>query len=265
MIDLKGFEEYLHENELSPSTVNLYMATLKKFSEKYDSTEKKFMIDFKSEMFSVYSPKTVNLRLSALRTYCEYKNIPCTINAVKMQKISHIENVITVAQYRKLIDSLEQDGQVRWIANIKIISMTGARISEALRITKADVLRGYATMFTKRKIRTIQIPQSLTDELQAYLKPFHDDETVIRNKNNQPMDRNSYYNALQKFSRYGIPKEVLHPHSLRHFFAIEFIRRNPNVSLLADILGHSTVNTTMIYLRMSQEGQKRAVDEAVDW
>ena len=120
-------------------------------------------------------------------------------------------------------------------------------------------------MFTKRKIRTIQIPQSLTDELQAYLKSFRDDETVIRNKNNQPMDRNSYYNALQKFSRYGIPKEVLHPHSLRHFFAIEFIRRNPNVSLLADILGHSTVNTTMIYLRMSQEGQKRAVDEAVDW
>lgn len=79
------------------------------------------------------------------------------------------------------------------------------------------------------------------------------------------MDRKSYANVLKSFSRYGIPKEVLHPHSFRHFFAIEFLRRNQNVSLLADLLGHSTVNTTMIYLRMSQEQQKRMIDDAVVW
>ena len=64
---------------------------------------------------------------------------------------------------------------------------------------------------------------------------------------------------------YGIPLEVMHPHSFRHFFAIEFLKRNNNISLLADILGHSNVNMTQIYLRQSQTQQKDAVDEAVNW
>ena len=263
--DIQGFRVYLTELELSPATISLYTGTVTNYSQEYSRFDKASLIGFKDDLMKRYSPRTVSLRLSAMRAYCEYAGIPCSINQVKIQKVSHIENIITAGQYRHLMSCLEKDSLLRWIVNIKMISMTGARISEALRMTKADVLRGSAEMQTKGKIRTIQIPQKLTDELMEYIQPFPETDTVIRSRNGRPMDRKSYANVLKSFSRYGIPKEVLHPHSFRHFFAIEFLRRNQNVSLLADLLGHSTVNTTMIYLRMSQEQQKRMIDDAVVW
>ena len=71
---------------------------------------------------------------------------------------------------------------------------------------------------------------------------------------------------LLKFSeRYNIPRNVCHPHSFRHRFAINFLKNNNDISLLADLLGHSGVNTTMIYLRKSKEEQRTAIDSAVNW
>lgn len=265
MIDVKGFEKYLRGEELSEATIETYIRTAEQFSESCGDPDRESLLLYKTEILEKYSPKTVNLRLSAMRTYCDFAGIPCRINQVKIQKVSHIENIITAGQYRNLMTALENDSMLRWIVNIKMISMTGARISEALRITKADVLRGSAVMYTKGKVRTIQIPQKLTDELIDYMKPMQDSDTVIQSRCGKPLDRRSYANVLRSFSRYGIPKEVLHPHSFRHFFAIEFLRRNQNIALLADLLGHSTVTTTMIYLRMSQEQQKRMIDNAVDW
>ena len=65
--------------------------------------------------------------------------------------------------------------------------------------------------------------------------------------------------------KYNIPLEVMHPHSFRHFFAISFLERNKDIALLADLMGHSGVNTTMIYLRKSSEQQRREIDKAVNW
>ena len=64
---------------------------------------------------------------------------------------------------------------------------------------------------------------------------------------------------------YGIPPDHAHPHSFRHLFAIEFLKRNPNIALLSDLLGHSSVQTTSIYLRLSHEQQQEAVNQAVTW
>lgn len=262
--NIDGFGEWLAESEVAESTANQYISTVTSFLDSYGAT-KADMLAYKAKLLNTCSARTVNVRLAAIQKYCEYAGISCTVRRVKIQRVTHIENVITAEQYAKLIQALEQDGSERWIFNIKLISMTGARISEALRITKADILRGYAVMFTKGKIRTIQIPQGFKEEISEYIQNLKNDDSVIRNRNGSPMSRQSYANTLKTFSRYGIPREVLHPHSFRHFFAVQFLKRNNNISLLADLLGHSGVATTQIYLRMSQEQQKRAIDEAVDW
>ena len=261
---IESFSEWLTENELSESTVRQYTATVNSFLNSYGMT-KQDMLAYKSRLLRSCSARTVNVKLAAVQKYFEFADIACSVKRVKIQKASHIENVITAEQYRKLIHGLEQDGLERWIFNIKLISMTGARISEVLRITKADIVRGYAVMFTKGKIRTIQIPQAIGEEFADYMDNMQDTDKAVQNRNGLPMSRQSFANVLRSFSRYGIPREVLHPHSFRHFFAVEFLKRNNNIALLADLLGHSTVNTTMIYLRMSQEQQKRAVDAFVDW
>ena len=76
----------------------------------------------------------------------------------------------------------------------------------------------------------------------------------------------SFRNSLNRLGvRYGIPKEVLHPHSFRHYFALEFLKENPDIALLADILGHRSIDMTRIYLRRSKEQLKDAVNKVVKW
>ena len=74
-----------------------------------------------------------------------------------------------------------------------------------------------------------------------------------------------YNDNFQNYKKYGIPKEVAHPHSFRHLFAIEFLKNNNNIALLADLLGHESVDTTAIYLRLSAQEQKKQFNMAMDW
>ena len=85
-------------------------------------------------------------------------------------------------------------------------------------------------------------------------------------KGTKPITEGGFRSSLKTLgSRYGIPPEVMHPHSFRHRFAIEFLKRKNDIALLADLLGHSRIDMTRIYLRQSQETPKDAVNEAVDW
>ena len=149
---------------------------------------------------------------------------------------------------------------------VKVLAKTGARISEALKFTKADLLKGSVTMPTKGKVRTIYFPDSLVKELMPYLTKMNERDSIFQNQYGKPITSRGVSGELKKYAvKYGIPRENVHPHAFRHFFAIQFLKRNNNISLLADILGHSGVNTTMIYLRMSQKQQKTELDEAVNW
>lgn len=99
-----------------------------------------------------------------------------------------------------------------------------------------------------------------------YLDSIEDRDVVMMNHKGKPLTSRGVSERLQEFAKkYDIPKEVMHPHSFRHFFAMEFLKRNNNISFLADLLGHGSVNITQIYLRQSQEEQKSAIDKAVDW
>ena len=74
------------------------------------------------------------------------------------------------------------------------------------------------------------------------------------------------YQQTKKYGRrYGIREEVLHPHSFRHMFAVQFLEKNKNLALLADLMGHENINTTAIYLRLSAEEQKKQIDKTVNW
>ena len=91
-------------------------------------------------------------------------------------------------------------------------------------------------------------------------------DLVFRNAYGQPITQSGFNASLHWYAeKYGIPKEVMHAHSFRHFYAIEFLKRRNDIALLADLLGHKSINITQIYLRQSQEQQRDAVDTGVDW
>ena len=266
MIDVDGFREKLYGDELSESTIRSYVYAVQQYAARYDSISKPDLIAYKQDLIRRYKPATVNLRIMALHAYCRYYDIPMRVKTVKLQRQTHAENVITQEQHDLLIRRLRADGLDHWAANILLLSMTGMRISEAVRVKKRDIASGSVTMATKGKMRTIYFPRKLIDEISPDLEQLGAHDLVIRGCAGRPITADSVRDGLQRYAdRYGIPREVMHPHSFRHFFAIEFLKRNGNIALLADLLGHSSINITRIYLQQSQGQQKCAVDDAVDW
>lgn len=267
MIDYEGFRNYLYEEELSKNTITVYLTGLRQYSEQWDEITKPNLIAFKQSLIEKgLKPKTVNNRITAILQYCKFKEIPMRVKQIKEQRKTYIDNVITSEQVERLLKGLKADGNIVWYFNILLLSKTGMRISEARRITKKDILKGSVTMPTKAHMRTIYFPKSLVDEMQEYLTALDDDALVLRSIRGKGLSKEAVNSRLKVFAeKYRIPREVMHAHSFRHFFAIEFLKRKNNIALLADILGHGSVNVTQIYLRQSQEQQKDAVDKAVNW
>lgn len=276
MIDIVGFEQYLYEEEMSQNTVKSYLHAVQQFAQHHAEISKGDLIAFKQEQLAKHKPATVNLRISALLAYCRYAKIPMKLKTVRLPKRTSIENVITSEQLETLLRGLARDNDRCWYVNILLLSKTGMRISEALRVTKRDILAGSVTMHTKDHMRTIYFPRSLIDAISGDIAPLALGDAVMRcchgrrtvqTKQTVPISSSqTVRNGMKQLAlRYGIPEAVMHPHSFRHFFAIEFLKRRNDIALLADLLGHSSVNMTQIYLRQSQEQQQDAVDDAVDW
>lgn len=266
MIDIDGFEKYLFDEELSRNTRESYMFAIRHFADRFDTVNKTNIIAWKQALLIDKSPKTVNLRLSAMGKYCKYQKLNIDIKRVKVQKIISVEDVITVDEYEKLLDGLVKENKIHYAVTVVLMAKTGARISEVLRLKKRDLRNDYIDLSTKGKIRRIYFPASLKNQLHDWTANMKDDDYLCQTHSGTPITRNGVYEFLKSCSaKYDIPKSHLHAHAFRHMFAIEFLKRNNNISLLADLLGHSGVNTTMIYLRMSQQQQKAEIDKAVNW
>lgn len=264
--DIDGFRDYLTEEELSESSIETYVYGVKKYARMFDEITKPNLIAFKKYLIQNFKPQTVNIRITAILTYCKYIGMPMKLKQVKVPKKTHIDNIISMEQFKYLLRCLKKDENERWYAYILLLGKTGMRISEALRVKKSDILNGSVDMYTKAHVRTIYFPDSLVRDITPYLNTISDGSYVMLNARGKQMAKKSVDTMLKKFSEeYGIPKEVMHAHAFRHFFAIEFLKRNSNIALLADVLGHGSVNVTQLYLRQSQQQQKEAIDEAVNW
>ena len=266
MIDIDGFEKYLFDEELSRNTRESYMFSIKNFAENFDTVSKSNIILWKQDLLTGKSPKTVNLRLSAIGKYCKYKKLNIDFKRVKVQKILSVEDVITIDEYERLLDGLVKDNKIHFAIVVVLLAKTGARISEVLHFKKRDLQKDHIEIKTKGKFRRIYFPDTLKQQIREWTAAMKDDDYLCRSGSGKPMTRNNVYDFLKSCSeKYDIPKSHLHPHAFRHMFAIEFLKRNNNISLLADLLGHSGVNTTMIYLRMSQQEQKAEINKSVNW
>lgn len=266
MIDIEGFRSYLYEEELAPNTIAAYVRGVTRFSEMFDEITKPNLIAFKQHLIENFKPQTVNNRITAVLRYCDFKEIPMKLKPVKTPKKTYVDNVISCQQFETLIAGLKKDGNIHWYVNVMFLAKTGMRISEAIRICKKDVMNRQVDIYTKAHMRTVYFPKSLLDDIANYLETIQENETVMQGENGKSITSRGVSGALQRFARkYGIPKEVMHPHAFRHFFAIEFLKRNNNIALLADLLGHSSVNMTQIYLRQSKEQQREMIDKAVNW
>ena len=264
--DRQGFIAWLKEEERSENTIATYVKAVDIFFEQESDFTKASVLRFKQRLIEQVSPKTVNNRICGICAYADWIGMPLKIKPLKIQKKTFVENVISQEQYEQLLAGLKQDKNEKWYILIKFLACTGARVSELIQFKKKHLISGEMELYTKGKIRTIYIPESLICECKEYFESLNPEDYLFISKIGTQMTTRGISEMLLKFSdRYNIPRNVCHPHSFRHRFAINFLKNNNDISLLADLLGHSGVNTTMIYLRKSKEEQRAAINGAVNW
>lgn len=263
---LEAFREYLIENEKSDNTIDNYMYAVKQYFSEYDEVTKKNMIDFKKSKLEKCSPKTAANRCIGMNQYCKFiGKEDCTVKSIKLHKQNNVENVPTLEEYEYLLECLKRDKKWKVYWMIQFLAKTGARVSEFIRFERKDLKNGEVTLWTKGKVRKILIPQDLIENSRKYFEETAENQYLFPNKYGGMMSTRGVAEAIKRCSGYGIRKEILHPHAFRHLYAVQFLKNNKNIALLADLLGHESVDTTAIYLRLSAEEQKNQFNDAMNW
>lgn len=263
---------YLKQEERCVSTIKQYERDIRRFLEhiknkiaEEEELAKHHVIDYKQFLKENYQPSTVNVILTALNGFFSYMGqSQLRVKQVKIQRNPYCqkEKELSKEEYLRLVDTAKQQGKHQLEMILQTICGTGIRVSELTYITVEAVREGKVCICLKGKNRVILIAKKLKKRLKEYIKrqKLHMGSVFIT-KNGNPMNR-SYIWKMMK----GICKDAkvepakVFPHNLRHLFARCFYKVERDIAKLADLLGHSSVNTTRIYIISSGEEHCRQMD-----
>lgn len=266
---LNDFEKHLRRENLSENTISSYLLTVRMYNQLSGEITKQNLLAFKGYLMETYKPKTVNLRIQAINKYLEFlKKDKLRLSAVKIQQKNFLENVISDADYKFLKNSLKKDGNMEWYFVVRYLAATGARVSELIQIKVEHVFKGYFDLYSKGgKLRRLYIPKTLKTETEAWLKDKGiTSGYLFLNRFGERITVRGISQQLKNYAnKYGLNSKVVYPHSFRHRFAKNFLDKYNDISLLADLMGHESIETTRIYLRKTASEQQEIVDKIVTW
>lgn len=249
------FERYLYENERSEATVEKYLRDVR-FFVKYMNrrrVEKETIIAYKGMLAEKYALSSANSMLAALNTFFEFCGWQkLRVKQFKVQKQTFLtkEKELTKKEYLRLIKTAEQAKKVRLSLLIQTICGSGIRVSELKFITVEAVKSGKAEVSCKGKNRTIFLVKDLRKKLLQYSQiQGIKSGSIFVTKNGNPLNRSNIWREMKALCEKAdvLPDKVF-PHNLRHLFARVFYQIEKDIAKLADILGHSSINTTRIYV-----------------
>lgn len=212
-----------------------------------------------------YKPETINSKLSAINGFFAYMNWAIRVKFLKIQRqlFRDPARELTREEYTRLLTTARENGQERLALIMETLCATGIRISELRFITVEAAQAGRATISLKGKIRTILMPTKLCRKLQKYAKKQKiASGAIFRTKSGKPISRRQVWYELKRLcAAAGVEAGKVFPHNLRHLFATTFYRACKDITRLADVLGHSSIETTRIYLAVSGAEQARQLDK----
>lgn len=263
------FETHLRKENLSENTIASYLMTIRLYNGQYDEITKKNLLAFKGYLVETYKPKTVNLRIQAINKYLDFlKKDKLRLAPIKLQQKTFLENVISDADYKYMKNRLKKEGNMEWYFVVRYLAATGARVSELIQLKVEHVTLGYYDIYAKGgKVRRLYIPKKLRDETQKWLEEIGiDSGFLFLNRFGNRITTRGISQQLKNFAvKYGINPKVVYPHSFRHRFAKNFLEKFNDIALLADLMGHESIETTRIYLRRTASEQQEIVDKVITW
>ena len=264
---IQAFESYLREEEKSEYTISKYLRdtrTFLAFAGKQEIT-KELVIEYKQLLIEsgTYEVGSINSMLTSVNVLLKYLGwADCIVKCLKTQRKIYCaeEKELSKAEYERLLHAAKDRPRLQLI--LKTICSTGIRISELQYFTVEGVLSGEVTVECKNKIRSVIIPKQLKPLLLSYAKKQGINSGIIFcTRNGKPIDRSNIWAAMKALceAAHVNPSKVF-PHNLRKLFARTFYRIEKDIAKLADILGHSSINTTRIYLISSGREHRARID-----
>ena len=272
---LEQFKVYLKRKGAAPNTIAAYTASVRLFFSLYSEIDIVNLNAYKVYLLENFKPNTVNIRIFGINRYIEglESGIPLKLESYKLpsvrcQQHPFLDNIISNRDYERLKRSLKRDGNMFWYFVVRFLAATGARISELVQIKVEHVQIGFMDLYPKGgKLRRIYFPESLCMEMLFWLElQGKDSGFIFVNRKGQQITSRGISSQLKVLAvHYHISPDTVYPHSFRHRFAKNFLGKFNDITLLADLMGHESIETTRIYLTKSSQEQRKLIDKVVTW
>lgn len=266
MNQLESFRQYLIREEKSTATLEKYLRDVRAFmvyaGEK--SVTKEVVIEYKTHLQRRnYAVRSINSMLASLSNFFIYMGwADCKVKSIKLQRSAYCteEKELTKAEYERLLKAAEKNEQIRLV--MQAICSTGIRVSELKFFTVDAVNHGEVTVNLKGKTRKILIPSKLRKLILSYAKKQQiRSGAIFLARNGKPLDRKTIWAQMKGLCKTAAvnPGKVF-PHNLRKLFARTFYSIEKDIAKLADILGHSSIDTTRIYIITTGTEHRRKIE-----
>lgn len=263
------FANYLRSDEKSENTIEKYLRDVKAFFEFAGAGEinKSVVMEFKALLVNSYEITSANSMIAAVNAFLRFMGwVDCCIKQFKVQKKAFCseEKELTKAEYIRLVNTAKEKGNERLNLILQTICGTGIRVSELQFITVEAVRKGEAVVSCKNKTRTVFIVRELQKKLLNYIKAKSiTTGCIFITKSGKPMSRCNIWREMKALCKQaGVSPDKVFPHNLRHLFARTFYGIEKDIAKLADILGHSSINTTRIYTITTGAEHKRKIESS---
>lgn len=258
----------LLEEEKSDATIEKYMRDVKSFFRYVagrspdGQVTKELVIRYKKQLQNTYAVSSVNSMLASLNHFFKYMGwYDCVVKSMKIQKSTFRagERELTKEEYFRLLEAAKHKKNERLYCLLQTLCATGIRVSELRFITVKALRNGRAQVSMKNKTRTVLLPPSLCRLLKKYVqKRGITTGSIFITRSGRPLDRSNILHDMKKLCRAArVAEGKVFPHNLRHLFACTYYRMKKDIAHLADLLGHSNINTTRIYTLTSGREEAR--------
>ena len=253
---IAAFAAYLKSEEKSKNTVEKYIRDVRVMTAYVGKAEitKETVIAYKNKLLSEnYAARSINSMLASFNSLFSFLGwVDLKVKYIKLQRQIYCpeEKELTKAEYMRLVNTAKQKGNERLNLLIQTICGTGIRVSELQYITVESVKCGEAVVSLKGKTRSVFIVKELQKKLLRYAaKQKIISGEIFITRNGKPMSRTNIWREMKNLCvQAGVNPQKVFPHNLRHLFARTFYGIEKDIAKLADILGHSSINTTRIYI-----------------
>ena len=263
---LRAFASYLCRQEKSTATQEKYLRDVRAFSEYTQGSEltKELVIGWKKYLVERgYAVRSINSMIASVNCLMGFLDLPALkVKSIRIQQqtYSREDQELTKGEYMRLLEAARKNEQLNLV--LQTICGTGIRVSELKYFTVEAVKCGEVTVDCKSKTRTIFVPDKLKNMLLNFAKRRGISAgAIFVGKNGKALDRSSIWRQMKQLCKTaGVKESKVFPHNLRKLFARTFYGIEKDIAKLADILGHSSINTTRIYIMSTGKEHRRKIE-----